>query len=143
MIPRMAYFLAIAALWGTCVVPQLCRMGALTACCAGGAHRQAAIEPPDACAADGCHGQCHGDDSEPEAPAERDCGSCAIFCGALVMASDSADSAFECQSPASVHSPALHAADFSDVYRAGGDLPRPDGNLPDLPRPPSDFPLLN
>ncbi len=142
IIPIMRFVLTVAAIWATSVAPQLCRIGALTACCADVPHRQPAPERAKACVSGGCGHECQEPGEEPVTPRDRNCGTCENFCGAVVKPANAVEHTR--QSPAKppavlpgalggdnrftndpTHHPLLSTADF-----------------PRLPRPSSDFPLL-
>ena len=138
----MRFVLTLAAIWATGIAPQLCWVGALTTCCAADAHEQSAPRTADDCAPGGCDRDCRPPGEEPATPAERECRTCENFCGAVVKPADAREHVSQLQTKlltdlrAAISSNNVAAGAFTQCLLMGpADLPR-------VPCPLSDFPLL-
>lgn len=78
----MPRLMLIATVWSLIAAPALCRAGALTGCCT---HDDAPISPPACCDDDN---RAPSDESPGQAPAQRECGSCADVCRGITKLSE-------------------------------------------------------
>lgn len=143
MIQLMNCLLTIAAVWATAVAPQLCRIGALTACCAGAPHQEVHPECSEPCAPGDCDHGCQEPYGNSAPSDNRDCGSCENFCGAALNPADARESTSQLHPHFLGCLPALPTGDcllVDETWRSPAQLL---DDIPHLPRPPSDFPLLN
>ncbi len=138
----MRFVLTLAAIWATGIAPQLCWVGALTTCCTDDPHQQSVPQMADTCPPGGCDRDCRLPGEEPATPAERDCRTCENFCGAVVKPADARERVNQLQTKlladlsATIRGNNLAADAFTQHALIGA------ADLPRLPCPSSDFPLL-
>ena len=140
-IRMMRFVVTFATVWATAIVPQLCRIGALTTCCVGEPHRQRIPEMIEVCAPSGCVRDCQQPGEEPTTPVERNCGACENICGAVVKPASAGERSSQLPGKLPAGQPAAFGC---DKFPTGWSTQRPPpgtSDLPRLPRPSSDFPL--
>ena len=142
MIPVMSSALTMIAIWATAIVPQLCRVGVLSACCAEGPQSQTVPISTSVCTTTGCGHSNPVHTGAPTEPGDADCGSCQNFCGTVIAppSISSPASQVRAERPAPMFALASDDAqqcEFAQLAESGA------ADIPRLPCPPSDFPLLN
>jgi hypothetical protein len=142
MIQAMHFALTIVAVWATCIAPQLCRIGVLTACCADVLHRQPASERDEAWARGCCDHECQQPEGGSGTPDNRDCGTCENFCGAVVKPADAGGATSQLHGQSLACLPATSCRNNGPVEGLTEHALQALADLPCRPRPPSDFPLL-
>lgn len=139
----MNCLLTVAVIWATAVAPQLCRVGTLTACCPEAPVRLIAPGEVDDCARANCAPRCQEPCERPAPPDGCDGDTCDNFCDAVLKPADAGEStSYLCVVGVAALSDCILSARLSDDSALRRAVHRPC-DLPGLPRPPSDFPLLN